>query len=336
MLFLPLPHGTRPRRLSVAMTALVGSAVTAWLTGIPAFAQAPAPGDILLNTFTDQNVLLYNPAGGLRNTYTDGATMAWEGAGLTPDGNIVTTFRLPDAGVKIFTPAGVQIGAFATPETLIAGDISVFADGVLAIADQQNQRVLLYSQSGTLLNTLSAPGAIDPFGNYVDPATDTLWQADVNGNQIDHFTESGTLLGSFATTFRPSDLVVDPTDGTLWVSDRTNELVQHLSPLGVVLSNFDSGLVGTTGIGISANGATLYVAGHASGVVHEFTRTGVSVGSFAIVGGDAATPLFLTVVPSAAAPEPGTLALLGLAALPLAGLVLRRRDQGGGSFGKSA
>jgi hypothetical protein len=123
-------------------------------------------GEILLNNISGSNVQRYSPAGVLEQTYT-GTGTDWEGASLTPDGNLVSAFNTPNAGINLFNPAGTQTGTSAATSSGFTGDVSVFADGTLALNDQSTQDVQFFSQTGTLLSTVSLPGGTNPFGSTV-------------------------------------------------------------------------------------------------------------------------------------------------------------------------
>src|SRR5450432_3432941 len=73
------------------------------------------PGEILVNNLLSSNVQRYSSTGVLEQTYT-GTGTDWEGASLTPDGNLVTSYRLKNGkvspGIDIFNPAGTQIASF--------------------------------------------------------------------------------------------------------------------------------------------------------------------------------------------------------------------------------
>jgi len=81
-------------RFSFALVALALAAVAA-----PSAHAQLNPGDILLNNLIS-NVQRYSPAGTLLNTYT-GTGTNYEGASVTPSGNIVTTRRFPTTGFNI-------------------------------------------------------------------------------------------------------------------------------------------------------------------------------------------------------------------------------------------
>jgi sugar lactone lactonase YvrE len=298
----------------------IGAAVfAAAITGGRAFGKF-STGDILLNNLSANDIQQFNSSGTLLQTFTGTGTL-WEGASLTPGGNLVTTFRNPSAGVDIFSPDGTQVASFPIPQIQTASvgagpsDVSVFPDGTLAIDSLNSTNVFEYAQNGTYIRTLSVPGALNPFGNTV-ASNGTLWVADVAGDQIFNLSEAGTLLETVGTTFEPSDLVVAG-DGSLYVTGFRDGNVYHLSPTGAVLGEFSIGQY-SDGIGLSPDGASLFL--DATTGMDQYSTGGTSLYAFGI--NSISTPLFLTVVPAqVAVPEPASLGLLVAA---IAGLSARR------------
>ena len=272
----------------------LAAAFAALLAAPAARAQAFQPGEILLNNFLGSNVQRYSAAGTLIQTYT-GTGAFWEGASLTPGGDMVTTFRNPNGGIDIFNPSGTQVGSFAAAVNAFPGDVSVFANGMLALNDQDHNTVQLFSQSGTLLSTVSLPGVIDPVGSTV--GTDNiLYVAGKNSNNLARVSQTGTFLGTISLGFSPGDLVMSPADGTLWVSGHSNGLVEHITTAGTVLGSFSTGLTGSfNGLGIAPDGNSLYVTTESSSVIRHFGLDGIQLGDFTIASPN--QPLFLTVAP---------------------------------------
>lgn len=288
---------------------LTFSLVTLWLGEAVVSAAAFVPGEILLSNYSVSNVQRYSAAGVLEQTYTPSGVSGihWGGASLTPDGNLVTGWADPVAGIDIFNPAGTLIGVFLADPNVSPADVSVFANGTLALNDGFNASVQLFSQAGTLLSTVSMPGVINPFGNAV--GTDNiLYVAGLGSNNLGKVSQTGTFLGTIGLGFSPSDLVMSPKDGTLWISSYSNNLVQHVTTTGLVLGSFSSGLTGhLVGIGIAPDGDSLYVTSASSSVIRHFDLNGNQLGNINIAS--PRSPNFLTVVP-AATPEPSTWALL--------------------------
>ncbi|MBE3120365.1 MAG: PEP-CTERM sorting domain-containing protein [Candidatus Atribacteria bacterium] len=271
-------------------------------------------GDIFLNDFWG-GVQQYRPDGTLVQVFTDTGTR-WEGACATPDWRLVTTKREPNIEVYVFTADGSK-ATFPVPEVQFPGDISVFADGTLAIDDQAEHKIELYSTVGTHLGTINVNGVSAIMGNAVG-RDDTIWSSSSTNLQIAHFSKDGTSLGGFVTAFKPGDIAIDPLDGTLWVPDRQTTRVYNLSQEGNVISSFSTlvspGYVDFTGLAMNAD-RTLYVTSGLSKAVYHYNTSGQLLDSFSIPSGT--TPVFLNVV----LPEPATLMLVALGGLAL----LRRR-----------
>ncbi|MBX6313288.1 MAG: hypothetical protein IRY99_10300 [Isosphaeraceae bacterium] len=276
-----------------------------------AMAVGAAPGEILLNNFLGSNIQRYGTDGTLLQTYT-GTGKAWQGVSLTPDGHMVTTYRIngpTNPGVNLFDPEGVQVASFGTSAITngLPGDVSVFADGTLAINDQDGNRVLFYSQTGDLIRAVGLSGVVHPFGSTVG-SDHILYVAGLDSSNIGRVQPDGKVLSPIRLSFQPGDLVMSPLDGTLWVSDFYGDRVVHLDTAGTVLGSFSIDLTGVfAGIGLAPDGQSLYVTTQASTVIRQFDLRGNLLGEFDIV--DPRMPLFLAVVP---VPEPSGLTLAGV------------------------
>lgn len=331
----PRPHSTcRSHRAGRIPLLRVVAAAAACAVPVCAGSAAWAAGDsVYLTQYGGANAQQYNAAtGSLVRTYSDATTTHWEGTAVTASGTVISTFQGPSSGFDVFDASGSRIRTVSTSAVQLAGDVSLFSDGNLAICDQSSDGLTgaidIYSQTGTLLNSFGAGALADPFANFINPADDTLWV--VSGGtavgqlgKVSHYTEAGSLLGSFTTSFLAGDMVVSPTDGSIWIVDQSgspnNHRLRHLSFSGASLGSFSVGVFGSfTGVGISSDGATLYTVGSGTSSFLEYSTSGAQVGSIAI--SNLNQPTTLTVVPAASAPEPSAaaLCLCGLLAAPVA------------------
>jgi len=314
---------------------LFAAATIAWLfADAKLVAQGFLPGALVIDNpngttlHLEPNLQIYSPDGSLLRTFTGAGNTPWTGASVTPDGKLVTTFYngFPDLhGLKLFSPDGT-VTSFATPEVFIGGrDVSVFANGVLAISDTSffdGPQVRFYNQDGTFIRSTSLTGT-GADGSTVG-TDDILYVTSVTGLRIGKVSQDGTFLGSFTTAFSPSDLVMSPIDGTLWVADTNGGNVVHMTTDGTVLSSFSIGLTGAFyGIGISPDGNSLYATTTSSSVVRQFDLDGNQLNQFSI--SNSSGPLFMTVVP--AIPEPVTGIMLGAGAIMLTSVRCRSKRQ---------
>jgi DNA-binding beta-propeller fold protein YncE len=303
--------------------------VLAWGPSMPEAAADFVPGDLLVDEFGGSTVQRYRPDGALTQTFT-GTGSRWEGASITPTGNLVTTFRSPSSGVDIFNPSGTQIASFGIATSGAPGAVSVFADGLLAINDQSGA-IQEYRQDGTFVRTVKLADVNTPFGSTVG-SDNVLYVAGAGSDVIGRVTEAGQVLSSIPLNFTPGDLV-RAADGTFYVSGRSDDLVHHISATGLDLNDFSIGLGGAfDGIALAADGRSLYVTTESSTVVKQFDLTGKALaGGFTLDSPD--TPLFLTVVPAAAVPEPSSVVLVAVG-LGVGGLGAARRWRASARIGE--
>jgi DNA-binding beta-propeller fold protein YncE len=280
------------------------------------------PGNILVNQYAYNRILEYTPAGVLVQTYT-GFGKFWEGAAVAPGGKLVTTYRLTDVpgqqgGFDIFNAAGVQVTTINTG-IQFSGQVSVFADGTLAIPDQ-SVHVAHYSQTGSFLGDFFS-GGTQTFGSTISPKDGSLWVSDVGSpsGKIFNVTESGTVLHSFVTHIPyqgtdfalPSGIAVDPIDGTLWVGNMLTNSLYHLTANGSTIGAL-SLLDAPEGVALGLDG-TLWTCNEHSTTIYHYSKSGARLGSFTVPSN---SNLFVTVVP---VPEPTGAALfsIGLGAIAL-------------------
>lgn len=298
-------------------------ALTAMLTNAaPVWAQVFQPGEILVNQYVASSIQRYSASGSLLQTYTGTGTY-WEGASLTPDGNLVTAYNdgLGNRGINIFNPAGSQIRTIPINIYSFFGDISVFPNGTLAFNDQY-AGLQFWTQTGAMLQTVSLPGLSQPLGSTMG-SDGILYVTGLLSNNIARVNSSGGLLGLISLSFQPGDLVMNPLDNTFWITGFSNHRVEHVNTDGTVLSSFATGLSGNfEGIGLALDNNSLYVASNGSNMVKHFDLNGNLLGSFNVAG--PSSMLFLTVVP-AATPEPGS-TMLVLTSLALLAAHHRRRE----------
>ena len=200
---------------------LFPTATIAWLfAGATLVAQGFLPGALVIDNPNgttlnlEPNLQVYSPDGLLLRTFTGTGNSPWTGASVTPGGKLVTTYYngFPDLHGAILFNSDGTVSSFATPDVFGGGrDVSVFANGVLAISDTSffnGPQIRLYHQDGTFIRSTSLTGT-GADGSTV--GTDNiLYVTSVSGLRIGKVSQDGTFLGSFTTSFSPSDLVMSP------------------------------------------------------------------------------------------------------------------------------
>jgi len=258
-------------------------------------------GDILINVFGSgvSHIEQYRQDGTHVITTTGGTGDYFEGAAVTAGGLFATSRRSPN-GFNLFDPTtGLEVATHDTSTiTFVPADVDVFADGTLAIADQDGE-VELYSDTGTYLQTVTHANITRAFGIHV-AANDDLWIGDIPSvgsdfGNVFHFDRNGNYLGEFATAFEIGDLDIAP-DGTVWCADRNHGVVYHLSATGSVLTSFATAAPSSEfdGIARAADG-TLFVSSGGSTQVYHYSATGTLLGQFPLLG-PTGTTLFMRIV----------------------------------------
>ncbi len=322
----PANHLSRlknPRIVFAGLLALLTHIISA-----PAFGGPFLPGEILVNDVDGANIQRYGADGTLLQTYT-GTGAEWIGAALTPDGNLVTSYRMPSANVDIFSPSGSLLTTFSAGAGQ-TNDISIFSNGTLAVNFLRSNTVQFFSQSGTLLKSVTLPGADNPSYSVIG-ADDVLyvnsydWLSPSIPPTVYKVSSSGVVLGSFTLTSPAGDMAISPIDGTLWIGDWGNGNLYHYATDGTQIGTaISTGLNGgLDGLAFAPDGLSLYATLPDDHSIHQLSLTGESLGEIPIPG--VGTPGALVVVPT---PEPT--ATLLLAGGGLAMLLKRRRPVQGG------
>jgi len=235
------------------------------------------PGDLLVNSWLNPEVLVhFRPDGTVVQTTGSGTAGKWLGAGILPDGNWVTTRREPN-GVNIFDGVtGAEIATWDMPPgyTGFTGDVGVFSDGTLAIADQAG-KVWHLDTSGNVIASWGV--SVHAFGILVDDR-DEVWTCDTVGDLVWHTDDQGSLIDQFSTVGPPGDIAMAQ-DGTLFVVGRDTGEVSHYAPDGTLLGSFPAGSGNTYGIAVGAD-QTIWVASRNETVLHNLDQAGTWLGSF--------------------------------------------------------
>ena len=177
-----------------------------------------------------------------------------------------------------------------TPDALPLG-IATDAAGNAYVADSNNNSILVYSKTGTLLHSYVDPGNMNgPVGIGVS-SNGTIYVADTGNDRVDFYSSSGGFGGKFGegTLSVPNDVAVD-SSGNVWVADSGNDQIVEYSSSGSQIRAF-----GTEGsgngefeipeyIGVSPGGQ-VFVADENNNRVQEFSSTGQFVNTWGSGGG---------------------------------------------------
>jgi hypothetical protein len=337
------------KSMKSTLLALSCAAAFVWIGNSAAMAGViPKPGDLLVNVFgfgKPSSIGHYDSTGAFIQSFT-GPGNAWLGAASLPDGRIATTVRDPQL-LRIFNPADMSYVDHPIPEIngSAPGDIAVFHDGTIAIADQENPEVShsaieIYNSSGQHLRSIGSLNMSGALGLFVDQH-DHLWALNLypdgsvtGGSRIFEFDKAGNLLTQFTTSWKASDLVRDSA-GNLWVSNWHEQRVMHLAPNGNLIDSF---LLPSThqftnhfaSIAMGLDG-TIFATARRDLSIFQFDQNGQILNSFPNVtlgmnpNPNDTFPAFMDVVGVVPEPPAIWLAVLAIAMVAIASKIGKRR-----------
>ena len=174
-------------------------------------------------------------------------------------------------------PFIIQLSAALSSPSGIASDVA----GNLYIADTGNNRILKYSNIGTLLASWGTTGSANgqfnqPWGVAVDAAS--IYVGDSGNNRVQKFTQAGAFISAWTVT-GAHGVAVDGL-GNLFVSGTS--AIGKYTVAGALVTSWGSAGAGNSqfnapyGIAVDAAGG-VYVADTNNGRVQKFTAAGAYV-----------------------------------------------------------
>lgn len=281
---------------------------------------AASLGCLLLGSASPARAQVYLTPGGFDFGYYDyglntptflniaGLTGDLAGLGFGPD-NTLFVVRSNSPAILRFTASGQYLGVFTTAGLSAPRDVAVRADGTVIVLNQRNDTVTLYSPTGQLLNTIPVGIgvreylALDPQGNaYVcNTDGDSVLRLAVGETQFTR-VNTGALEGATAVAFDAA--------GFMYVSS-TGNYIDRFSPAGQFLGVFIGGLSLPRDMAFGPDGS-LYVLNRIDETLRRYDANGNEIRSLNLPNdftNHITTPVRFGV---SSAPEPGTLALVGL------------------------
>jgi DNA-binding beta-propeller fold protein YncE len=164
------------------------------------------------------------------------------------------------------------------------------ANGNLVVPDEGNNRVQIFSESGTYLSQFGSFGTGNgqfnqPRGAAVD-SKGNIWIVDTGNNRVEKFNEKGEYLSQFGTSgsgngqfTTPKNLAVD-SKGNVWVADSGNKRIEKFNEKGEYVLQFSAG-TNPIGVAVDANGNVWTDNENETGAIEEHNEKGEFVKSFA-------------------------------------------------------
>jgi tripartite motif-containing protein 71 len=191
-------------------------------------------------------------------------------------------------------------GGEAPPGTLnLPGKVAVDADGNIFVADQGNNRIEKFDQTGKFLlqwGKLGSQGGefSDPSSAAVD-ASGNVFVADYYNSRIQEFTNNGVFIkawggpGSRAGEFElPNDVAVD-SNGNVFVADTSNNRIQKFTNQGGFIALWggqgsgNGQFNGPATLAVGADGY-VFVGDGGNSRIQKFTNGGRFVGAWGSAG----------------------------------------------------
>lgn len=207
------------------------------------------------------------------------------------------------ARIQVFDTDGNFLRAWQTPEHAMGKPVGlgIGNDGQVLVADTHYHRVLIYSPTGQLLQTIGGATGQEPgqFGLVTDVVQDREGNYYVGEygeyDRIQKFSSDGRFLLQWGghgsepgQLMRPQGMAIDP-QGQIFVADACNHRIQVFDGQGKVLRVWGgqgSGLgelYYPYGVQLAPDG-TVYVAEFGNHRVQKFTSDGRSLGCWGVHG----------------------------------------------------
>jgi len=292
---------------------------------------APASAQVLYVTDAGDNTVKKITPNGVVSTFISTGLSVPDGIVFDAQGNLYVA-NAGGNSISKYNGAGIQ------QTFTLSGELLNNPNG-LTIDPSGNLYAVTFAANGidTLISQITNAGVVSTFVadegvnsafDLVRDGSGNLYTDNFNNNTVVKYNNAGvaqpfTLSGDALNG--PQGLTFDAL-GNLYVANTFNDTISQITSAGVV-STFISGngLSGPIGAKWDSAG-NLYVTNGNDSTISKYNSAGVQQ-TFTLSGDTLSFPLLIAIQPSAvsAAPEPGTLALLGLSGLPMVGIVLRRR-----------
>ncbi len=159
---------------------------------------------------------------------------------------------------------------------------SAFAGSIfIANRGQSTGDLFQFTQTGTLIQSISGNGLVNGQGVVLGPNGNLLVVSESTGNVLQYNPNTGAYIGVFATTNKyPQPILVGP-DGNVYVgASSTVERFDGLTGASLGVFATDNRLSSVSGLAFDATG-NLFVSDGNAGDILKFSNTGALLSTFA-------------------------------------------------------
>lgn len=148
------------------------------------------------------------------------------------------------------TSCKAGIGGTGNGQLTYPMSVTIDSSGNIWVADEGNNRVQEYSESGTYLKKFGTLGSGNEQFNEPRALTiseGSLYVVDRGNDRVEQFSTSGSYIGQFGSKGKgsgqlesPTGIAANPSTGMLYVCDYENERMEEFSPAGKFLTQWET------------------------------------------------------------------------------------------------
>jgi sugar lactone lactonase YvrE len=232
---------------------------------------AVAPGDA-----GQYRAIVSNAGGAIGSTP---ATLLVLAPAPAPPGTFFVSYYSANT-IEEFSPAGVDLGAFANTGLNNPQGMALDSGGNLYVVNAHNNAIEKFSPTGVDLGVFANTGLNNPVDLVIDQ-NGNFYASNNSGDTVEKFSPVGMNLGAFVHPSQAWGLAFD-SGGNLYVSNQDLSNVQKYSPAGASLGTFATTNVShPTGLAFDPTGR-LFVSNQGSNTIQIYSTAGANVGQVAV------------------------------------------------------
>jgi len=265
----------------------LGSNVITNGVNVPYLLTVDAHDNLYSSNYGSNSITVYNPAGTLINTITDGVYTP-AGVAVEPVTGNIYVANYPNEGdtsgntITVYDPSGVLINTFGHGDVNWPNAITFGPDGYLYVPNLEGSNVTVYDVSGVLQFTLASPTMTGPYSIIWGPDHQTFSILNnpgglgaPNTNNITVYDLSSNPIQTITDGVGGADAMITSTINgvyNIYVSNYTENKVSVYSEAGVLVNTITEGMNSPVGMVINSENV-LYVGNYDNNTIKEYTIT---------------------------------------------------------------